>query len=74
MTVKIENKKYKALLEAGKKLFCKHGFRRVTIDEICREAGASKMTFYKWFDNKTEFAKTIFQMKCHLPSESLEGL
>jgi len=60
MKVKIENKKYKVLLETGKKLFWKHGFRRVTVDEICREAGVSKMTFYKWFDNKTEFAKTIF--------------
>jgi AcrR family transcriptional regulator len=60
MKAKIENKKYKSLLETGKKLFWKHGFRRVTIDELCREAGVSKMTFYKWFDNKTEFAKTIF--------------
>jgi len=60
MKVNIENKKYKSLLETGKKLFWKHGFRRVTIDEICHEAGVSKMTFYKWFDNKTGFAKTIF--------------
>lgn len=65
MKVKIENKKYIALLETGKKLFWKYGFRRVTIDEICREAGVSKMTFYKWFDNKTEFAKTIFSNEVH---------
>jgi len=56
----LSNKKYVSLLESGKKLFWKHGFKRVTIDEICREAVVSKMTFYKWFDNKTEFAKTIF--------------
>lgn len=66
MKANIENKKYKSLLETGKKLFWKHGFKRVTIDELCREAGVSKMTFYKWFDNKTEFAKTIFSNEVQL--------
>jgi AcrR family transcriptional regulator len=49
------------LLEAGKKLFWKYGFKRVSIDEICREAGISRMTFYRFFENKTDLAKTIFE-------------
>ncbi len=49
------------LLESGRKLFWKYGFRRVTVDEICKEAGVSKMTFYRCFENKTELAKTIFR-------------
>jgi AcrR family transcriptional regulator len=43
----------------GKELFWKFGFRRVTIEEICKEAGVSKMTYYKFFANKVELAITI---------------
>lgn len=49
------------LLEAGRKLFWKHGFRRVSVDEICREAGVSKMTFYRTFKDKQDLAKVIFR-------------
>ena len=48
------------LHETGRKLFWKYGFRRVTIDEICKEADVSKMTFYRCFKNKVDLAKTIF--------------
>jgi AcrR family transcriptional regulator len=54
-----DNKKYQAILEKGKDLFWKHGFRRVSIEEICRESKTSKMTFYKFFPNKLDLAKTI---------------
>jgi len=53
------NKKYSAILDASRKLFWKHGFRRVTIEEICREARTSKMTFYRFFPDKIELAKTV---------------
>jgi AcrR family transcriptional regulator len=53
------NKKYSAILDVSKKLFWKHGVKRVTVDEICREAQTSKMTFYRFFDNKTELAKVV---------------
>jgi AcrR family transcriptional regulator len=57
-----KNKKYKAILETSRRLFWKHGFRRVTIDEICREANTSKMTFYRFFTDKTELAKTVLDV------------
>ena len=60
MEASIFNRKYYDILSAAKILFWKHGFRRVTIDEICREAKTSKMTFYRYFPNKLEVAKTIF--------------
>lgn len=41
-------------------LFSNYGIRRVTVEEICREAGASKMTFYKYFSNKIELVKHIW--------------
>ncbi len=53
------NPKKAQILATGKELFWKFGFKRVTIEEICREAGASKMTFYKFFPNKLELASTI---------------
>ncbi len=54
------NLKEKQLLSTAKELFWKHGFRRVTIEEVCKKAGVSKMTFYRFFPNKIELAKTVF--------------
>lgn len=56
-----KNKKFQDTLKTAKELFWKHGIKRVTIEEICKEAGVSKMTFYKFFPNKTELAKTILE-------------
>ena len=54
-----KNAKYDLILEVSHHLFWKHGIRRVSIEEICREAGISKMTFYRNFDNKIELAKAV---------------
>lgn len=56
------NKKYNSILETAKSLFWKYGIRRVTIEEICKEAGVSKMTFYKYFPNKIDLAKIIWNL------------
>lgn len=53
-------KKYNDLLNTARELFWKHGFKRVSIEEICQKSNVSKMTFYKYFPNKFELAKTIF--------------
>ena len=55
-----QNKKYLDIIQAARSLFWKHGFKRVSIEEICREAKTSKMTFYKFFANKLELAKAVF--------------
>lgn len=52
--------KYKALVKTARDLFWRHGFKRVSVQEICRKAEVSKMTFYKFFSNKTELAKQVF--------------
>jgi AcrR family transcriptional regulator len=54
------NRKYLSLMDASRELFWKYGFRRVSIDEICRAAKVSKMTFYSFFPNKLELAKRVF--------------
>ena len=53
------SKKKLQIVETAKDLFMRYGIRRVTIDEICRTAGASKMTFYKYFSNKIALLKEI---------------
>jgi len=53
------NKKYQSLVSTAKELFYKYGFRRVSIEEVCKEANVSKMTYYKFFKNKEELAKKI---------------
>lgn len=57
------NKKQLALLSAGRELFWKHGFRRISIDEVCKAAGASKMTFYRYFPDKLALAKAVFDQE-----------
>ena len=63
------NIKYQQITDSGKKLFWKYGIKRVTVEEICTEAKVSKMTFYKFFSNKIELAKTILT---NLISHSLQ--
>ncbi len=43
-----------AILSTAFQLFCKHGFQRVSIEEICSTARVSKMTFYKYYPGKDE--------------------
>lgn len=49
------------IIAAARTLFWKHGFRRVSVEEICEKAEISKMTFYRYFPNKIELAKTVFK-------------
>lgn len=53
--------KFEAIVGAARSLFWKHGIRRVTIEEICQNAGVSKMTCYKYFSNKTAIAKYLIE-------------
>jgi AcrR family transcriptional regulator len=53
--------KFEAIVTAARSLFWKHGIRRVSIEEICQDAGVSKMTCYKYFSNKTAIAKYLIE-------------
>ena len=50
------------LTEASRSLFWKFGFTKVTVEEICQRAGVSKMTFYRYFENKTALAKRVLDI------------
>lgn len=50
------NPKSKKLIQTACDLFFRYGIKRVSIKEICQEAGVSKMTFYRHFRNKDALA------------------
>ena len=66
---KIENPKLQQLVNTAQELFVRHGMRRVSIEEICRTANVSKMTFYKYFPNKIGLTKYLIN---ELVSENME--
>lgn len=47
-----EEAKRKRIIEAALRLFMAHGFSRVSMDEIARNAGVGKGTIYQLFDSK----------------------
>lgn len=59
MTTINKNKSHQAILISSKTLFWKYGVKRVSVEEICKEAAVSKMTFYRHFKNKNELALEI---------------
>jgi AcrR family transcriptional regulator len=50
-----------ATVDAARDLFLRHGIRRITVEEICREAGVSKRTFYKQFRNRDDVALQVLR-------------
>ncbi|PKL74873.1 MAG: hypothetical protein CVV27_18280 [Candidatus Melainabacteria bacterium HGW-Melainabacteria-1] len=51
--------KHQRLLQTAEGLFLQHGIRRVSVEEICRKAGISKATFYKYHPNRNSLAISI---------------
>lgn len=45
--------KIELLLDVAETLFKSVGMRRISIEEICRQSGVSKVTFYKHYPNRT---------------------
>jgi AcrR family transcriptional regulator len=62
--IKSENIPHKKqqLIDSALYLFSKHGIRRVTVDELCRTAEISKMTFYKYFTNKWDIGRAVIDI------------
>ena len=72
--VKVTNRTYALFIKASKTLFFKFGYRRVTIEDICKEASLSKMSFYRYFKNKEEIANITLKniiAECNRSFESI---
>ena len=53
--------KREQVIEAARKLFHRFGFKKVSMDEIAREAGVTKKTIYMYFGSKEELLKYFIQ-------------
>lgn len=69
-----DNKKFQSTIKTSKELFWKYGLKRVSVEEICKEAKVSKMTFYKFFPNKIELAKYIYKSVMEESINKFEGI
>ncbi len=59
------------ILRAARTLFGRSGFDRVTISEICDEAGIAKGTFYIYFKDKLSLLETILDEVLDLIYDSI---
>lgn len=50
---------HQKLLSATRKLIWEQGVNKTTVEHICEEAGLSKMTFYRAYENKFDIIKEI---------------
>ena len=56
--------------DAAEPLFERFGYRKTTVEEVCRDAGASKRTFYELFDDKGDLA---LHLMLHVASSMFDG-
>lgn len=49
------------LLETGKKLINRQGSRNLTVDEVARETGIAKGSFYSFFPSREDFILSVFE-------------
>ena len=72
-----DNPVFDKFVETGKGLFAKWGFKKLSVEEVCQDAGYSKMTFYKYFENKLELARkvidSIIDGQIHMFNPVIEG-
>lgn len=52
------NKK-EIIISTANELFLKHGFKKITVDEICKTAHVSRKTYYTYFSNKEDVVKEV---------------
>lgn len=72
--MKAENPKKTQILKTAKDLFWRFGVKRISVEEICKEANVSKMTFYKFFSNKIELAQFIIHKTIGKSLEDFKNL
>ena len=53
--------KEEQIIEVARELFHKFGFKKVSMDEIAREAGVTKKTIYRYFDSKEALLEYFIQ-------------
>lgn len=62
------------LLQTAEPLFRAQGIRRVTVEEVCTQAGVSKVTFYKYFANRNALALAVLERLIQRSAEETHAL
>ena len=70
---KMENQKEQIIKTAGE-MFFRLGIRSVSIDDICRELGMSKKTFYVYFASKDELVAQLLHSNVEYISGKMDDL
>lgn len=55
--------KRKEILTRAAEVYMRLGIRSVTMDDLARELGVSKKTFYKYFSDKNDIVNSVIQSK-----------
>lgn len=62
------------IINAARKLFYKYGFKRVSVDEIAREAQVTKRTIYSYFKSKEEILKYLMNEEMQKMEELIKDV
>lgn len=62
------------IIKTAGDLFFRLGIRSVSIDDICRELGISKKTFYVYFESKDELIEQLLQANLDYIAGKMEDL
>lgn len=57
----VRNERRQQLVDAAWRRLADQGFRSLTVDEVCAEAGVSKGAFYGYFDHKDELLVALLE-------------
>lgn len=49
------------LIAAGRKLINRHGLKKLVVEDVAREAGISKGSFYRFHPSREEFILSVFE-------------
>ncbi|SES28348.1 TetR/AcrR family transcriptional regulator [Salipaludibacillus aurantiacus] len=71
-TVRRKSPKREELLETAEHLLIEKGIHNLTVDEIVREANASKTTFYKHFTDKKDIVKHVVERVFNISLQRIE--
>ena len=64
----------KNIIKTAGEMFFRLGIRSVSIDDICRELGMSKKTFYVYFESKDELIEQLLMANVEYMSGKMEEL
>lgn len=67
-------KKREELILAAERLFLEKGIRQVSVEEIVRQAGVSKATFYKYFTDKKDILDKFLRKSASQVMDNLQEL